>query len=230
MKLQNNIAEEFNEFSKNYTNDMVKVVPNYLKLLEHFTQDISLGFNPKHILDLGCGNGIITSKLLPLFPNSHYTLLDASDKMLEICEAQFGVQHSTYVQSYFQDYEFKKNQFDMVVAGFSIHHCNAKDKQKLYKAIYRSLTPNGMFMCSDLMVERNTKEHDTLVELWKTFVNKNPTDQETWDWLMDHYQAYDHPNGLDKQLKWLRQAGFTDFKISIYDAYWVHLKAIKALG
>lgn len=226
MKLQNNIAEEFNEFSKNYTADMVKVVPYYFKLLEQFSQDLPTGLNPKHILDLGCGNGNITSKLLKLFPNAHYTLLDASESMLELCKAQFGSLNKTYVQSYFQNYEFPIHQFDMVVAGFSIHHCRALDKQNLFINIYKSLSPNGMFYYSDLMVDRNTKEHETLLKFWNDFV-LNSSDNETWDWLMEHYKTYDNPDSLNNQLKWLKEAGFTDFKISMYNTYWVHLKAFK---
>lgn len=226
MKLQSNIAEEFNEFSKNYTADMVKVVPYYLELLEQFSQNLPKDFNPKHILDLGCGNGNITFKLLERFPKAHYTLLDASEKMLELCKAQFGPFNKTYVQSYFQDYKFPILQFDMVVAGFSIHHCNAKDKQILLKHIYKSLIPNGVFICSDLMVDRNTKEHEFLLEFWKDFV-LNSSDQETWEWLMEHYKTYDNPNSLNQQLKWLKQAGFTDFNISMHNTYWVHLKAFK---
>lgn len=114
----------------------------------------------------------------------------------------------------------------MVVAGFSLHHCNAKDKQLLFKNIYKSLTPNGVFICSDLMVDRNTKEHDSLLKFWKDFVYKS-ADGDTWDWLMEHYQAYDNPDSLNNQLKWLKQAGFTDFKITLYNSNWVHLKAYK---
>lgn len=227
MKLQDNIANEFNEFSKNYLEDMVKIVPYYLQLLDNFTKDIPESFKPKHILDLGCGNGIITSKLLPLFPDAHYTLLDASDKMLELCKAQFGVQHKTYISSYFQDYQFKDQQFDMVVAGFSIHHCNAKDKQVLFNKIYQSLTPKGVLVCSDLMVDKYEPSHQVLLEYWKSFVVKHNSDYEIWDWLMDHYRTYDQPDSLNNQLDWLKQAGFTDFKMAIYNKYWVHFKAYK---
>jgi len=226
MKLQSNIVEEFNEFSKNYTADMVKVVPYYLKLLEQFSEDLPKDFNPKQILDLGCGNGNITHKLLERYPHADITLLDASESMLELCKAQFGTHNKTYVQSYFQDYEFPILQFDLVVAGFSIHHCNANEKQRLLKHIYKSLIPNGVFMCSDLMVDRNTKEHESLLEFWKDFV-LNSSDLETWEWLMEHYKTYDNPNSLNQQLKWLKQAGFTGFNIKIYNTYWVHLKAFK---
>jgi len=228
MKLQDNIAKEFNEFSKNYLDDMVKVVPYYLQLLEHFTMDIPHHFIPKDILDLGCGNGIITSKLLSIFPDAHYTFLDASDKMLELCEMQFGLQNKTYVSSYFQDYQFQDQCFDLVAAGFSLHHCPAKDKQTLFKSIFKSLKPHGVFMCSDLMIDKNEPSHQVLLEYWKSFVIKTPTDQDIWDWLMEHYQAYDHPDALNNQLDWLKQAGFTNFKIDVFHNYWVHLKASKA--
>ena len=227
MKLQDNIAKEFNEFSKNYLDDMVKIVPYYLQLLEHFTMGIHHHFKPKHILDLGCGNGIVTSKLLPLFPDAHYTLLDASDKMLNLCEMQFGLQNKTYVSSYFQDYEFQDQFFDMVVAGFSLHHCPAKEKQELFKSIFKSLKPHGVLMCSDLMVDKKELSHLDLLEYWKAFVVKKPEDQDIWDWLMEHYQTYDHPDALNNQLDWLKQVGFTDFKINVFNNYWVHLRAIK---
>lgn len=227
MKLQANIAEEFNEFSKNYTDDMVKLVPHYLQLLEQFSKDLTSDFKPKNILDFGCGNGTITSKLLPIFPDTHYTLLDASGKMLALCESQFGLKHKTYVQSYFQDYKFTEEQFDMVVAGFSLHHCIAKEKQELFKNIYKSLNKKGIFACSDLMIDRKAKEHNSFLNFWRDFVIKNPSDTENWDWLMEHYQAYDHPESLNQQLKYLKGAGFAEFKITIYNTYWVHLKAFK---
>ena len=228
MKLQANIAEEFNEFSKNYTDDMVKVVPNYLNLLDCVKNDIPKGFKPKRILDLGCGNGNVTSKLLELFPNAHYTLLDASDQMLAICKAQFGTENKTYIESYFQNYEFKNCHFDMVVAGFSIHHCQAEEKKTILKNIYESLSKNGIFACSDLMINRKTKAHEALLQFWYDYVNKNPSDKESWDWLMEHYYTYDLPESLNQHLKWLRQAGFSEFKTTIYDKYWVHLKAYKS--
>ncbi|MFC4721654.1 class I SAM-dependent methyltransferase [Geojedonia litorea] len=227
MKLQDNIASEFNEFSKNYTDDMVKCVPYYLQLLSQFTLDIPTDFHPKRILDLGCGNGNVTSKLLEKFPEAHYTLLDASDQMLELCKSYFGLENKSYVQTYFQDYEFKNNHFDMVVAGFSLHHCHAKDKQFIFRQINKALSPNGVFSYSDLMVNRKAKEHQSLLENWNKFVVADPSHKETWDWIMDHYKTYDHPDSLDEQLKWLKEAHFINFKISIYDKHWVHLKAFK---
>ncbi len=74
MKIEDNIANEFDSFSKNYTNDMIGCVPHYLTLMSCFTEQLPKKFNPTNILDIGCGNGNVTSKLLSLFPDTKYTL------------------------------------------------------------------------------------------------------------------------------------------------------------
>ncbi len=227
MKLQSNILEEFNEFSKNYTDDMVACVPHYRELLSGFIDHLPKELYPKQILDLGCGNGNVTRELLKKFPKAQYTLLDASDKMLELCEKQFNQYHISTVQSYFQDFEFKNHQFDMVAAGFSIHHCNKKDKQSLFKNIYDSLNHNGMFSCSDLMIDRASTKHLQLIKEWEEFVRVSYPNSDKWDWLMDHYNEYDNPDSLNNHLLWLDKAGFKDFKVTIHNTYWVHLKAFK---
>jgi len=84
MKISDNIASEFNEFSKDYTNDMVKCVPYYNALISSFTEILPPDFQPLTILDLGCGNGNVTAQLLPSFPKSEYTLVDASDENQEL--------------------------------------------------------------------------------------------------------------------------------------------------
>jgi ubiquinone/menaquinone biosynthesis C-methylase UbiE len=89
MKTQKNIALEFNEFSKNYTNDMIGVVPRYLNLLSSCVGHFPKNFSPQSILDLGCGNGNLTTLLLKSLPKATVTLVDASSEMIELCRKQF---------------------------------------------------------------------------------------------------------------------------------------------
>ena len=229
MKLQANISEEFNEFSKNYTSDMVACVPHYRELLSGFENDFPLAFNPKKILDLGCGNGNVTAQLIKKFPKAQFTLLDASNKMLELCEKQFHQFNIRTVESYFQDFDFENNRFDIIAAGFSVHHCVDSDKKSIFKKIYKSLNPKGAFLCSDLMVDRNSIEHESLISFWKDFVLSNFSNEDKWNWLMQHYDEYDNPHNLTNHLEWLQEAGFKDFNLKIYDQHWVHLKAFKSL-
>ncbi|OUR92616.1 methyltransferase type 12 [Flavobacteriales bacterium 34_180_T64] len=227
MKIKDNIATEFDEFSKDYTNDMIRCVPYYAELISSFTEYLPSKFNPKTILDLGCGNGNVTNSVLKKFPQSQYILLDASQEMLNLCQKRFKNPSIEYIASYFQDYEFKKNAYDFIIAGFSMHHCGSEEKKNIFKKIYRALKPGGIFSCSDLMINRNNSYHPALIERWKTFVLSNYKDHSKWEWLMEHYNEFDKPDGFKDQLIWLKEVGFKRFNNIAIDTYWMHFQAFK---
>ncbi|MCF6348294.1 MAG: class I SAM-dependent methyltransferase [Flavobacteriaceae bacterium] len=227
MKIKDNIADEFSEFSKNYTHDMIGCVPHYLKLMSCFTETLPKVFNPENILDLGCGNGNVTSKLLQIFPDANYTLLDASQEMLNLCQQQFKDYKIEYVTSYFQDHDFKTAGYDLIVAGFSLHHCDSEEKKVLFKEINRSLKKGGIFSCTDLMISKDSPKHSKLLEDWKVFVDSNFPDGKKWDWLMEHYNEFDKPDDFKDQIVWLQDAGFRNIEITTKEDYWMHLQAVK---
>ncbi|MCB0457645.1 MAG: class I SAM-dependent methyltransferase [Flavobacteriaceae bacterium] len=227
MKIANSLVDEFDKFSVNYTEDMMRCVPYYQTLLSSFVTTLPSGFRPKRVLDLGCGNGNVTAQLLQTFPESYFELLDASLEMIDLCKNRFEGYNINYYTTFFNDFEFSDNTYDMVVAGFSLHHCEAADKQTLYKKIYTSLKPGGVFGYTDLMIDRTKPEHETLLQDWKHFVLQNYPDEDKWEWLMEHYAAYDQPESLETILPWLKDAGFMNIEPFIHDRYWVYVKAIK---
>ena len=229
MKISDSIASEFDEFSKDYTNDMIKCVPFYSALISNFTENLPINFNPKFILDLGCGNGNVTAQVLEKFPNAQYTLIDASEEMLNICKNRFEGYNIDYVASYFQDFDFGEHQYNFIVAGFSLHHCISEDKRNLFTKIYKSLKQGGIFSCSDLMIDRSSPSHAGLIAYWKTFVLSNYPTLEKWEWLMEHYNEFDNPDSFFNQKNWLENAGFKEFNTFINDAYWIHYQALKEL-
>ena len=227
MKIGKNIALEFNDFSKNYTNDMIGCVPHYLQLISSFREYLPDNFNPQEILDLGSGNGNITAQLIPYFPKAKFTLLDASAKMIDLCSNQFNEYDILYVNKYFKDFSFKKEGYDLIVAGFSLHHCDENEKQSIFNNINNSLKEGGIFSYSDLMISKTNPDHPMLLEKWKDFVSTNFTDDEKWTWLMEHYEAFDKPTDYLVQLEWMRNAGFKNIKINFKEEYWIHLQAEK---
>lgn len=218
---------EFNEFSVNYTEDMVRCVPHYLKLLSAFVENLPLDFKPKRILDLGCGNGNVTFELIQKFPDSHYVLLDASNEMIELCRRRFQGYDIEFITSYFKDYQFGTNNFDLITAGFSLHHCDLDEKQQIFRRIYKSLKPRGNFGYSDLMIDKNLPEHIQFLKEWELFVKSNYPNSDKWEWLMTHYLEYDKPDALDSQIKWLKEAGFGTIRETILGNYWTYLNAVK---
>ncbi len=227
MKIGETIAIEFNNFSKNYTNDMIGCVPHYLSLISSFTEHFPDNFNPKSILDLGSGNGNITAQLIPYFPNATFTLVDASAEMINLCCSQFKDYDFIYDNKYFKDFLFKEKSYDLIVAGFSLHHCDENEKQSIFKNINTSLKKGGIFSYSDLMISKTNPDHPMLLEQWKEFVNTNFSDEKKWIWLMEHYESFDKPTDYLVQIEWMRNAGFTNIQILFREDYWIHLQAVK---
>ncbi len=228
MRIKMNIESEFNMFSKNYTSDMVGCVPHYLKLLSAFTTHLPENFTPKYILDLGCGNGNVTYKLLQFYPKSNFTLLDASEEMINLCKTRFKTYKIEYVKSYFNDYIYKSDYYNFITAGFSLHHCNSEEKKSLFKSIYKSLKKGGIFSFSDLMIHKKKPEHSKLLKNWEVFVNGNFPDGEKWKWLVEHYKEFDKPDDYSDQIQWLKEAGFSITNLPFKENYWKHIQAIKS--
>jgi len=228
MEIGENIAVEFNEFSKNYTKDMIGCVPHYLELISNFVKHFPVNFSPYSILDLGCGNGNITAQLIPHFPNASFTLVDASSEMIELCREQFKNYDIIYSNMYFNDFIFKPESYDLIVAGFSLHHCDYNEKRSVFKDIFSSLKEGGIFSYSDLMITITNPDHPVLLEEWHHFVDSNFPDGEKWSWVMEHYKAFDKPTDYLDQIECLRNVGFTNIQILFKKGYWIYLQAVKS--
>src|SRR5271168_4662194 len=79
----------------------------------------------RHVLDVGCGAGNYTLKLLELLPNIDATLIDLSQPMLDrarerVSRATAG--RITTVQGDIREVELSDGQFDIVLAAAVLHH------------------------------------------------------------------------------------------------------------
>src|ERR1700728_4858272 len=82
----------------------------------------------RHVLDVGCGAGNYTLKLLERLPNLDVTLLDLSQPMLDraserIKRATTG--RITAIQGDVREVELPDAQFDVILAAAVLHHLRA---------------------------------------------------------------------------------------------------------
>lgn len=224
-KIQDNLSSEFDAFSVNYTADMVIVVPHYERLMKCFNDCLPSGINPQKILDLGAGNGNSAAAIINRYPNAQYTFLDASTEMLNICQQRFPDANTKCIKSYFSDVDYGENQYDIILAGFSLHHCKADEKKMLFKRLKRSLTSGGVLAMSDLFISKSDASHPQLLADWQNFVQTNEPSGEKWSWLMEHYDAFDCPHNFESQQEWLLEAGFSSVEIGWREGYWMHVLA-----
>ena len=94
----------------------------------------------EHILDLGCGDGVLTAELNKLVPDGFVLGIDASTSMIDTARKSGAKNLSFRVQD-INNLDFE-NEFDLVFSNATLHW--VKDHQALLTNIYRALRPNGI--------------------------------------------------------------------------------------
>jgi trans-aconitate 2-methyltransferase len=94
----------------------------------------------EHILDLGCGDGVLTSQLAKLVPDGTVTGIDSSQSMIaSACQIQEKNLHFRFLDINMLDYT---DAFDIVFSNATLHW--VKDHNRLLKNVYRCLRHNGI--------------------------------------------------------------------------------------
>jgi len=224
-----NVAEEFDRMSADYTAKMERLVPYYRTLTRLLAEGLPPEFRPQRILDLGCGNGNVTEELLRRFPQAEFLLVDASTEMLHLCRHRFAEHPGVKLrQAWIQELDFPAESFDLATAGMSFHHLQSPEKQALFQRLHRWLSPRGCFACADLLIDKDDEPfHSAHLRFWKEYAYEHGTDDDEWNWVIDHYHTFDFPDGLERQSRWLLDAGFREIRILFRKIGWTAFWARK---
>lgn len=168
------------------------------------------------LLDLGCGAGNYTLKLLERLPNIDVTLIDLSLPMIErACERVGAVSTGkiTSLQGDIRELDIGRNQYDIITAAAVLHHLRDEaDWEVVFTQLYNALKPNGSLWISDLITHSTPAIHammwsrygDYLVEL----------DGEAYrDKVFAYIEKEDSPRPLMFQIDMLRKVGFSEIEI-----------------
>ena len=108
------IKSHFEDEAKEFDNLIIKLIPDYNKMLGilrsiiHFPQNSSFS-----IIDLGCGTGSVSKAIKDIFPEVNITCVDISIKMLEIAKNKIG-EKIICIEADFNHFEFA-NKYDIIV-------------------------------------------------------------------------------------------------------------------
>jgi tRNA (cmo5U34)-methyltransferase len=170
----------------------------------------------RDVLDIGCGAGNYSLKLLQRLPDLNITLVDLSRPMLDRAEQRVGSATSGQIESLqgdIRNLDLGDARFDIVLAAAVLHHLRSDDEWvAVFKKVHHCLRPGGSFWVSDMVeqshpaVWASVKQHfgDYLVSL---------RDEAYRDHVFAYIEKEDTPRPLMYQLDLMRQVGFTDVDI-----------------
>jgi len=169
-----------------------------------------------HILDIGCGAGNYTLKVLQELPNLNVTLVDLSQPMLQravqrirpftkgdIAATQADIRHLSLVES----------RFDIIFAATVFHHLRTDDEWKaVFARCYAALKPSGSMWISDL-IEHSTPSIQAM--MWRRYGEylAQVKDTQYRDDVFAYIEKEDTPRSLLFQIDLLREVGFRSVEV-----------------
>jgi tRNA (cmo5U34)-methyltransferase len=153
------------------------------------------------VLDLGCGDGRLAAVVLDHCPSVEKVVaVDSSPAMLAHARRRFDGDGRVTVRAWnLEEPLTALGSFDVITAGFSIHHVDDQRKRALFGEVRRLLAPAGLFANLEVVASATPELHRQFLEL----IGRKEDDPE------------DQLAGVEDQLRWMRQAGLEQV-----DCFW----------
>jgi tRNA (cmo5U34)-methyltransferase len=190
------------------------------EVLKSFCRHFLAGEGRKKVLDLGCGDGIVTRELLEIDDTIEVTLVDGSTDMLDHAKKCFaGFTNFHYLLASFQEIIEGKSQlgsFDFIVSSLAIHHLTLGEKGKLYQKIHAHLIPGGYFLNIDLVRAGEEELEDWYMGLWREWIEERKKllglKEDIFGEILRRYKENEDnkPDTLDAQIAILKEIGFLE--------------------
>lgn len=213
--------------TKDFDAGMRELMPYYDDMLEAVARCVPS--KSCRILELGCGTGELSLKILNRCPDAQVIALDYSPRMIEFAGEKIvkaGYQQWKGIEADFGEWVDNSEKFDIgtefdaCVSSLAIHHLSDEMKAKLFQRIGKSLKSGGCFWNADpVLSESPTLEaiYQAVGEEWskkqgntiKEVRSRLASNSDSVDYVASHgYSSQDQLATLDAQLQMLKKAGF----------------------
>jgi ubiquinone/menaquinone biosynthesis C-methylase UbiE len=102
----------------------------------------------KRLLDLACGNGLITSRLAPHFHD--VTALDFSEPLIETAKRHFAPDNVTYVLGDAGELDAINGPYDCALVSAALQFFDAKEARRLLRRLISVVAANGRIVFGDV--------------------------------------------------------------------------------
>jgi tRNA (cmo5U34)-methyltransferase len=168
------------------------------------------------VLDVGCGAGNYSLKLLQHLDDLDVDLLDLSRPMLDRAVERVGAATDGTVrplQADLREASLEAESYDIIVAAAVLHHLRTDAEwTAVATKLYEALRPGGAVWVADLVDHRTTAVQDVMWDAYGAYLVD--LDGEAYrEQVFDYIEQEDTPRPLLEQIDCFRAAGFDDAEI-----------------
>jgi tRNA (cmo5U34)-methyltransferase len=170
----------------------------------------------RHVLDVGCGAGNYTLRLLEHLPNLDATLIDLSRPMLDraagrVRRATAGA--VTTIQADIREADLGEGRFDIILAAAVLHHLRTDAEWRaVFSAFHRALRPGGSAWVFDLVESPIPAVQRLMWDRYGEYL-AGLKGEAYRDHVFAYVEKEDTLRPLTFQLDLLREAGFVQVDV-----------------
>lgn len=195
------------------------------------------------ILEICCGEGLLTAALLERLPDVTVHAYDGSDSMLAATRARADASDrlvTRRIDIADRDWRHVDTRLRAAVSSLAVHHLDGPGKRTLFVDLHAALAPGGVFVLADVVQPATDAGSAIAADLWDAetrdramTLDGNLLGFEAFrraDW--NHFRhsvldPIDQPSTVVEHLDWLREAGFAAVDLHWMTAGQMILSAVK---
>ncbi len=179
--------------------------PLHLDLLTEAAAAVTPG--AASVLDIGCGAGNYTLKLLQRIGPAAITLMDLSRPMLNRAVQRIGERVET-IQGDIREIDLGVERFDIIMAGQVLHHLRDEAQWRdVFGRIFAALRRGGSFWIADSVTHNHDGVEGLMHRRWGEYL-ADRRDEAYRDHVFAYVEKEDTPRSLGFQLDLMRSVGF----------------------
>lgn len=176
----------------------------------------------KELLDIGCGAGNYTLRMLSKIRDLNCTLNDLSMPMLERAKERVSAETKgtvTLIQDDMRNLDLPDDHFDIVLAAATFHHLRTDaDWELVFTKVYAALKPGGSIWISDLITHDSDLINQLFQDKYRSYL-ETLGGPEYAQKVFDYIAYEDTPRSLNYQLNLLSKVGFRNIEILHKNSY-----------
>lgn len=196
------------------------------------------------VLEICCGEGLLTAALLQRLPDIRVQACDGSDSMLAATRERAGGSErllTRRIDLAARDWRRFDAPLRAAVSSLAVHHLDGAGKRALFADLHAALAPGGVFVLADVVRPVGDAGAVIAADLWDAEVRDRSLRLDgdlrgleafqRADW--NHFRhavpdPIDQPSTVVEHLDWLRDAGYVEVDLHWMTAGQMILSAVRA--